>query len=104
MKDLRKTFEGWNKVRVKRTTSVSVDLFPKQHRGLVEPYRSSPTPLFSLGFEVLAPKRPAQTGDNFEKLVLVTGNMHLLKGNWLCRREKDEKNENDWPMTVMRLL
>lgn len=30
--DLKKASEEWNKVMVKRTTPLSVDLFPQQHR------------------------------------------------------------------------
>jgi regulator of RNase E activity RraB len=100
--DLENTYEGWNKVRVKSTTPLSLDQFPLLQReawsDLFIRY-NSPLPssaaverLFSIGSDILRPKRSSLTADNFEKLVFVKGNLHLLKGKkWLSQMEEEEE-------------
>ncbi len=68
-----------------------MDLFIKYNN---TPAHSSATVerLFSLGSDALRPKRSSLTDDNFEKLVFVNGNMHLLKGKWLFQREEDNND------------
>ena len=92
---------------MKTTTTLSVDLFPQQQReAWVDRFIKHNTPvpssmaverLFSLGSksDVLGPKKSSLTDDNFEKLVLVNGNKHLLKGKWLCQREEEEEAEDN---------
>ena len=79
--DLKKAFEIWNKLKVKRTTPLSVYLLPQQHRevwlDLFIKYNTPVPPsavvekLFSLGSNVLRPKKSSLTDENFEKLVFL---------------------------------
>lgn len=101
-KDLTKAFDGWNMVRVKKSTPLSVDMFPQQHREVWvdlfikhNTHVTSSTAverLFSLGSDVFRPKWSFLTDDNFEKLVFVYGHTDLLKGKWLCQMEEEEDN------------
>ena len=88
--DVEKAFDEWNKVRVRNTTPISFDHLPVLHRNawlnLFLKYNSSlPSSaavmerLFSLGSDILRPKRSSLTADNFEKLVFLKGNIHLLE-------------------------
>lgn len=87
--DVEKAFDEWNKVRVRSTTPISSDHLPVLHRSawlnLFLKYNSSlPSSaaverLFSLGSDILRPKRSSLTADNFEKLVFLKGNIHLLE-------------------------
>ena len=47
---------------------------------------------FSIGPDTLKPKRSSLMADNFENLVFLKGNPHLLKGRWLSQMEKEEEN------------
>ncbi len=69
------------KVRVKNTTPISSDHLPVLLRGTSTTLLCRPQPLwrlFSLGSDILRPKRSRLTAGNFEKLVLLKENMHLL--------------------------
>lgn len=73
-------------MRVKRTSPLSVDWLPQKHNTLVS---SSATVA-----HVLRPRRSSLIDDNCEKLVFVIGNMHFLKGKWLCQRGEEEEEED----------
>ncbi len=92
--DLENTYEVWNKVRGKSNTPVSIDQFPLlQRQAWLDMFIRYNTPipssaaverLFSIGSDILRPKRSSLTADNFEKLVFIKGNLHLLSGmKWL---------------------
>ncbi|KAG0722180.1 Tripartite motif-containing protein 65 [Chionoecetes opilio] len=71
---------------------LSPDMFPMEHRQIwVDLFirYNAPVPssaaverLFSMGSDVMRPKRSSLTAKNFEKLVFLKGNMNLLKGRW----------------------
>ncbi|KAG0693439.1 hypothetical protein GWK47_027503 [Chionoecetes opilio] len=75
-----------------RITCLSPDMFPMEHRQIwVDLFIRYNTPvpssaaverLFSMGSDVMRPKRSSLTAKNFEKLVFLKGNMNLLKGRW----------------------
>ena len=87
--NLEDTFDGWNKVGVKNSTPLSSDQFPLLHReawldlfihyNTSLPSSAAVERLFSLGSDILRPKRSSLTAGNFENLVFLKGNMHLLK-------------------------
>lgn len=87
--NLENSYEGWNEVRVK-STILFVGQFPLLQRNASLDLFISYNPLFpssavverllSIGSDILSPKRSSLTADNFEKLVFVKGNLHLLKG------------------------
>ncbi|KAG0728381.1 hypothetical protein GWK47_032608 [Chionoecetes opilio] len=45
---------------------------------------------FSMGSDVMRPKRSSLTAKNFEKLVFLKGNMNLLKGRWELEDSAEE--------------
>jgi hypothetical protein len=83
------TYASWNRVAGNSKICVSYDQFPLLQRDAwldVFSKYNSPLPssaaverLFSFGSDILRAKRSSLTADNFEKLVFVKGNMHLLK-------------------------
>ena len=98
--ELGSIYEAWNEVQVNYTTSLSADQFPfLQRNAWLELFikYNSPLPataavqkVFSFGSEVLSSRKSFLTADNFENLVFIKGNLHLLKGkNWLSQFEKE---------------
>jgi hypothetical protein len=87
--EVEATYAGWNRFSAGDRSSISVNHFPLQQRSawlhIFSKY-NTPLPssaaverLFSFGSDILRPKRSSLTADNFETLVFVKGNMHLLK-------------------------
>ncbi len=86
--DMEKIYDGWNRLRVNSSTRVTSDQFPLLHRNAwLELFIKYNTPLpssaavemlFSIGSDILRPKRSTLTADNFEKLVFIKGNLQLL--------------------------
>jgi hypothetical protein len=78
---------------VSSSRPVSFDHFPLLHRGVWQevfvkyntplPSSAAVERLFSEGSDILRPKRSCLTADNFEKLVFLKGNLHLLNEKWL---------------------
>jgi hypothetical protein len=88
-KEVEGTYASWNRVAGNSNINVSYDQFPLLQRSawldLFNKY-NTPLPssaaverLFSFGSDILRAKRSSLTADNFEKLVFLKGNMHLLK-------------------------
>ncbi|XP_076044807.1 uncharacterized protein LOC143027406 [Oratosquilla oratoria] len=74
--NLENTYEAWNKFPLLHREAW-LDLFIRYNTSL--PSSAAVERLFSMGSDILRPKRSSLTADNFEKLVFVKGNMHLLK-------------------------
>lgn len=95
--DLEKTFDEWNRLRGNSSSHISLDQFPMLHRNIwLDMFVKYNTPLpssaaverlFSTGSDILRPKRSALTADNFEKLVFIKGNFHLLGEDWMSLAE-----------------
>jgi hypothetical protein len=49
--------------------------------------------LFSMGSAILIPKRSLLTATNFENLVFIKGNLHMIKKNWLPKKKMDSKED-----------
>jgi hypothetical protein len=89
-KEVEGTYASWNRrISVNSHISLSYDHFPFQQRSawlyIFSKY-NTPLPsstagerLFSFGSNILRAKRSSLTADNFENLVFLKGNMHLMK-------------------------
>ncbi|KAG0714231.1 Death-associated protein kinase 2 [Chionoecetes opilio] len=74
----------------RRWKSAWVDLFIKHNTPV--PSSAAVERLFSMGSDILRPKRSALTASNFEKLVFLKGNLHMLnQKKW----EEEEEEEED---------
>jgi hypothetical protein len=52
--------------------------------------------LFSVGSDILIPKRSSLTADNFERLIFIKGNLHLLSTKkWLSSLSSVEEDEEN---------
>ncbi|KAG0709966.1 hypothetical protein GWK47_023755 [Chionoecetes opilio] len=99
--ELEKNLHSWTQLDVQDNVPLSPDMFPMEHRQIwVDLFIRYNTPvpssaaverLFSMGSDVMRPKRSSLTAKNFEKLVLLKGNMNLLKGRW----ELEDSDEDD---------
>ena len=87
--EVEATYASWSRVSGDTKSTISCNHFPLQQRSawlhIFSKY-NTPLPssaaverLFSFGSDILRPKRSSLTADNFETLVFVKGNMHLLK-------------------------
>jgi len=86
--DMEKAYNDWIKLKCSSSTPVTCAQFPLLHRNTwVDLFIKYNTPLpssaaverlFSVGSDILRPKRSTLTADNFEKLVFVKGNLQLL--------------------------
>jgi hypothetical protein len=108
--DIEKTYDGWNRLRGNSSIGVFVDQFPLLHRkawlDLFIKY-NTPLPslaaverLFSIGSDILRPKRATLTADNFEALVFIKGNLQLLDEKSLLAQldmadDEDEEDEEN---------
>ncbi|KAG0713397.1 hypothetical protein GWK47_016311 [Chionoecetes opilio] len=99
--ELEKNLHSWTQLGVQDNVPLSPDMFPMEHRqtwvDLFIRY-NTPVPssaaverLFSMGSDVMRPKRSSLTAKNLEKLVFLKGNMNLLKGRW----ELEDSDEDD---------
>jgi hypothetical protein len=98
--DMEKTFDGWNKLRASISTGVYFDQFPLLHRDVwIDLFIRYNTPLpssaaverlFSSGSDILRPKRSTLTADNFEKLVFLKGNLHLLDAKRIAQLQTED--------------
>ncbi len=86
MEEVEVTSASWNRISVNSRISISCDHFPLQQRSAWLYIFSMPLPsstagerLFSFGSDILRAQRSSLTSDNFEKLVFLKGNMHLLQ-------------------------
>jgi hypothetical protein len=88
-KEVEGTYASWDRVSVNSHNSLSCDHFPFQQRSawlyIFSKY-NTPLPssaagerLVSFGSDILRAKRSSIAADNFEKLVFLKGNMHLMK-------------------------
>ncbi|KAG0728749.1 hypothetical protein GWK47_031842 [Chionoecetes opilio] len=68
-----------------------VTLFIKYNTGI--PSSAAVERLFSTAGDVLRPKRACLSEDNFEYLVFLKGNLHLLKQKFKVPRGVDEEDE-----------
>ena len=68
-----------------------VTLFIKYNTGI--PSSAAVERLFSTAGDVLRPKRACLSEDNFEHLVFLKGNLHLLKQKFKVPRGMDEEDE-----------
>ncbi|KAG0728240.1 hypothetical protein GWK47_032899 [Chionoecetes opilio] len=68
-----------------------VTLFIKYNTGI--PSSAAVERLFSIAGDVLRPKRACLSEDNFEYLVFLKGNLHLLKQKFKVPRGVDEEDE-----------
>ena len=84
--NVEKVYDKWNKVRVRNTTlfrpsglhrNAWSNLFLRYNSPL--PSSAAVERLFSLGSDILRPKRSSLTAGNFKKLVFLKGNMHMLE-------------------------
>ncbi|KAG0714095.1 hypothetical protein GWK47_014816 [Chionoecetes opilio] len=99
--ELEKNLHSWTQLDVQDNVPLSPDMFPMEHRQIwVDLFIRYNTPvpssaaverLFSMGSDVMRPKRSSLTAKNFEKLVFLKGNMNLLKGRW----ELEDSDEED---------
>ncbi|KAG0711100.1 hypothetical protein GWK47_021383 [Chionoecetes opilio] len=102
--ELEKNLHSWtqlDQLDVQDNVPLSPDMFPMEHRQIwVDLFIRYNTPvpssaaverLFSMGSDVMRPKRSSLTAKNFEKLVFLKGNMNLLKGWW----ELEDSDEED---------
>ncbi|KAG0710461.1 hypothetical protein GWK47_022736 [Chionoecetes opilio] len=99
--ELEKNLHSWTQLDVQDNVPLSPDMFPMEHRqiwvALFIRY-NTPVPssaaverLFSMGSDIMRPKRSSLTAKNLEKLVFLKGNMNLLKGRW----ELEDSDEED---------
>jgi hypothetical protein len=98
--ELEKNFYSWTQLDVHDDVPLSPDMFPMEHREIwVDLFIRYNTPvpssaaverLFSMGSDILRPKRSSLTAKNFEKLVFLKGNMNLLKGWWELEDSAEE--------------
>ncbi|KAG0723026.1 LINE-1 retrotransposable element ORF2 protein [Chionoecetes opilio] len=98
--ELEKNLHSWTQLDVQDNVPLSPDMFPMEHRQIwVDLFIRYNTPvpssaaverLFSMGSDVMRPKRSSLTAKNFEKLVFLKGNMNLLKGRWELEDSDDE--------------
>ncbi|KAG0726197.1 putative nuclease HARBI1 [Chionoecetes opilio] len=89
--ELEKNLHSWTQLDVQDNVPLSPDMFPMEHRQIwVDLFIRYNTPvpssaaverLFSMGSDVMRPKRSSLTAKNFEKLVFLKGNMNLLKAS-----------------------
>ncbi|KAG0725684.1 hypothetical protein GWK47_038132 [Chionoecetes opilio] len=99
--ELEKSLHSWTQLDVQDNVPLSLDMFSMEHRQIwVDLFIRYNTPvpssaaverLFSMGSDVMRPKRSSLTAKNFEKLVFLKGNMNLLKGRW----ELEDSDEED---------
>ncbi|KAG0726803.1 hypothetical protein GWK47_035854 [Chionoecetes opilio] len=99
--ELEKNLHSWTQMDVQDNVPLSPDMFPMEHRQIwVDLFIRYNTPvpssaaverLFSMGSDVMRPKRSSLTTKNLEKLVFLKGNMNLLKGRW----ELEDSDEED---------
>ncbi|KAG0714609.1 hypothetical protein GWK47_013775 [Chionoecetes opilio] len=99
--ELEKNLHSWTQLDVQDNVPLSPDMFPMEHRQIwVDLFIRYNTPvpssaavelLFSMGSDVMRPKRSSLMAKNFEKLVFLKGNMNLLKGRW----ELEDSDEED---------
>ncbi|KAG0719117.1 Thyroid peroxidase [Chionoecetes opilio] len=99
--ELEKNLHSWTQLDVQDNVPLSPDMFPMEHRQIwVDLFIRYNTPvpssaaverLFSMGSDVMRPKRSSLTAKNFEKLVFLKGNMNLHKGRW----ELEDSDEED---------
>jgi hypothetical protein len=86
--DFVNAYDGWNRVKVSSKIPLSAEQFPLLYRdawldlfvryNTALPSSAAVERLFSTGSDILRPKRSTLTADNFEKLVFLKGNLHLL--------------------------
>jgi hypothetical protein len=100
MEQLEKALEAWDKQYVPPTTPLAKHQFPLEFMSAcVDLFIKYNTPvlssaaverLFSMGSDILRPKRSALTANNFEKLVFLKGNLHMLnQKKWGEEEEED---------------
>ncbi|KAG0728837.1 hypothetical protein GWK47_031657 [Chionoecetes opilio] len=99
--ELEKNLHSWTQLDVQDNVPLSPEMFPMEHRQIwVDLFIRYNTPvsssaaverLFSMGSDVMRPKRWSLTAKNLEKLVFLKGNMNLLKGRW----ELEDSDEED---------
>ena len=102
-KEIERTMHSWTQLDVQDTMTLSPDMFPMEHRDIwVDLFVKYNTPvpssaaverLFSMGSDILKPKRSRLTAKNFEKLVFLRGNMSLLKSQWEIA-DSEEQDED----------
>ncbi|KAG0693428.1 hypothetical protein GWK47_027517 [Chionoecetes opilio] len=98
--ELEKNLHSWTQLDVQDNVPLSPDMFPMEHRQVwVDLFIRYNTPvpssaaverLFSMGSDVMRPKRWSLTAKNLEKLVFLKGNMTLVKGRWELQDSDDE--------------
>ncbi|KAG0729543.1 hypothetical protein GWK47_030093 [Chionoecetes opilio] len=99
--ELEKNLHSWTQLDVQDNVPLSPDMFPMEHRQIwVDLFIRYNTPvpssaaierLFSMGSDIMRPKRSSLTAKNLEKLMFLKGNMNLLKGRW----ELEDSDEED---------
>ena len=97
---VKKTLKEWKRVVV--SVPLSHDLFPTQYRDAwLDLFKKYNTPLpssaaverlFSAAGDILRSKRASLSNHNFERLVFLRGNMHLLKNKMLKEKKEEEEN------------
>jgi hypothetical protein len=70
-----------------------LDLFVKYKIPL--PSSAAVERLFSMGSDIIRPKRSSLTATNFENLVFIKGNLHMMKKNWLPKKKDSKEDEQE---------